>query len=103
MTPIVQSLTMKDDLVILEQSNETNVDYEAKVISCQRLSEKGVKCRLWGRIAYTWGMNTYQTYATDLTNRQWNGIKDLIPAAKPGGRPRSLDMRQVMNGSCTSS
>ncbi|MBP1464412.1 IS5 family transposase [Candidatus Chloroploca sp. M-50] len=43
-------------------------------------------------------MKKNQTYATDLTNRQWNCIKDLIPAAKPGGRPRSLDMRQVMNG-----
>src|ERR671929_1179395 len=36
-------------------------------------------------------------YATDLTDRQWDYIKDLIPAAKLGGRPRSLDMRQVIN------
>ncbi len=40
---------------------------------------------------------TNQTYPTDLTDRQWNCIKDLIPAPKPGGRPRSLDMRQVIN------
>jgi putative transposase len=39
----------------------------------------------------------HQTYPTDLTDRQWDCIKDLIPAAKPGGRPRSLDMRQVIN------
>lgn len=38
-----------------------------------------------------------QTYPTDLTNRQWDCIKDLLPAPKPGGRPRSLDMRQVIN------
>ena len=38
-----------------------------------------------------------QAYPTDLTDRQWNCIKDLIPAAKPGGRPRSLEMRQVLN------
>jgi len=38
-----------------------------------------------------------QTYPTDLTDRQWDCIKDLIPAAKSGGRPRSLDMRQVIN------
>src|SRR6266480_2040378 len=37
-------------------------------------------------------MNT-QTYPTDLTDRQWDCIKDLIPAAKLGGRPRSLDKR----------
>lgn len=38
-----------------------------------------------------------QTYPTDLTNRQWDYIKDLIPAAKEGGRPRSIDMRQLIN------
>ena len=32
-----------------------------------------------------------------MTDRQWNNIKDLIPPAKSGGRPRSLDMRQVLN------
>ncbi len=36
-------------------------------------------------------------YPTDLTDRQWEYIKDLVPAAKPGGRPRTLDMRQVVN------
>jgi putative transposase len=38
-----------------------------------------------------------QTYPTDLTDRQWECIKIHIPPAKPGGRPRSLDMRQVVN------
>ena len=38
-----------------------------------------------------------QTYPTDLTDRQWDCIKELIPAAKSGGRPRSLEMRQVIN------
>ena len=36
-------------------------------------------------------------YPTDLTDRQWDCIKDLIPAAKPGGHPRTLDMRAVVN------
>jgi putative transposase len=40
---------------------------------------------------------SYPVYPTDLTDRQWDCIKDLIPAAKSGGRPRSLDMRQVIN------
>jgi putative transposase len=40
---------------------------------------------------------TNQPYPTDLSDRQWNCIKDLLPAAKPGGRPRSLEMRQVIN------
>jgi len=38
-----------------------------------------------------------QTYPTDLSDRHWDCIRDVIPAAKAGGRPRSLDMRQVMN------
>ncbi len=36
-------------------------------------------------------------YPTDLTDRQWDCIKAYIPAAKRGGRPRTLDMRQVIN------
>ena len=38
-----------------------------------------------------------QLYPTDLTDRQGELIKELIPLAKPGGRPRALDMRQVIN------
>src|SRR5438477_3747572 len=40
---------------------------------------------------------SHQTYPTDLTDRQWDCIKDLLPSAKPGGRPRSLDLRAVLN------
>lgn len=40
---------------------------------------------------------TNQRYPTDLTDRQWDCIKELIPPPKPGGRPRSLEMRQVIN------
>src|SRR5436190_6718856 len=46
---------------------------------------------------YTWTMKKNQRYPTDLTDRQWNCIKELIPPAKPGGRPRSLEMRAVIN------
>lgn len=42
-------------------------------------------------------MKKNQLYPTDLTDRQWDCIKDLIPAAKPGGRPRSWEMRAVIN------
>ena len=36
-------------------------------------------------------------YPTDLTDEQWQAISRLIPPAKLGGRPRSVDMRQVLN------
>jgi len=42
-------------------------------------------------------MKKNQWYPSDLTDRQWDCIKELIPAAKPGGRPRSLEMRAVIN------
>ncbi len=38
-----------------------------------------------------------QTYPTDLTDRQWQCIMLLNPPAQAGGRPRSVDMRQVIN------
>jgi transposase len=37
-------------------------------------------------------------YPTDLTDLQWKLLEPLIPAAKPGGRPRTVDMRQIING-----
>lgn len=36
-------------------------------------------------------------YPTDLTDAQWELIEPMIPPAKPGGRPRSADMREVIN------
>jgi putative transposase len=37
-------------------------------------------------------------YPSDLTDAQWNELAPLLPAAKPGGRPREVDLREVMNG-----
>jgi putative transposase len=36
-------------------------------------------------------------YATDLSDQQWALIERMLPPAKPGGRPRTADMRQVVN------
>ena len=36
-------------------------------------------------------------YTTDLTDEQWKIIQPLIPSSKPGGRPRKVDMREVLN------
>jgi putative transposase len=37
-------------------------------------------------------------YASDLSDAEWAILEPLIPAAKPGGRPRSVNMRQTLNG-----
>ncbi len=39
-----------------------------------------------------------QPYPTDLTDSQWQLLEPLIPPAKPGGRPRTVNMREVING-----
>src|SRR5919106_6875709 len=36
-------------------------------------------------------------YQSDLTEEQWEIIQPLIPPAKPGGRPRAVNMREVLN------
>jgi putative transposase len=38
-----------------------------------------------------------KVYPTDLTNDQWAVIEPLIPPAKRGGRPRTADLRLVLN------
>jgi putative transposase len=38
-----------------------------------------------------------ELYPCDLTDREWEYIKPLIPAAKTGGRDRKTDMRQTLN------
>jgi len=37
------------------------------------------------------------SYPSNLTPEQWELLSDAIPAAKPGGRPRSVDMQAVIN------
>src|SRR5229473_1007179 len=36
-------------------------------------------------------------YPTDLTDVQWKLVEPFFPDAKPGGRPRKTDLREVLN------
>jgi putative transposase len=36
-------------------------------------------------------------YSSDVTDGQWRRIRSWIPPPKPGGRPREVDMREVVN------
>ena len=38
-----------------------------------------------------------KSYLTDLTDPQWEIIAPLLPPAKHGGRPRTVDLREVVN------
>ena len=37
-------------------------------------------------------------YPSDLTDKQWAILSPLIPTAKTGGRPRQVNLREVLNG-----
>ncbi len=39
-----------------------------------------------------------KAYPSDLTDKEWDILKALLPEAKAGGRPRSVDWREVLNG-----
>ena len=38
-----------------------------------------------------------RVYSTDVTDAQWAFLEPLLPKAKPGGRPRTVDLRLVIN------
>src|SRR5258708_30332816 len=38
-----------------------------------------------------------ETYPSDVSDKEWAIPEPLIPAAKPGGKPRTTDMCEVLN------
>ncbi|PPT07768.1 hypothetical protein CKA32_003277 [Geitlerinema sp. FC II] len=38
-----------------------------------------------------------QSYPTDLNDAQWEILEPLLPAARSGGRPRSVKPRAIVN------
>src|SRR5262245_63498331 len=42
-------------------------------------------------------MSKAQKYPSDLSDVEWLLIEPLIPAAKAGGRPRRVEMREIVN------
>jgi putative transposase len=38
-----------------------------------------------------------KTYPSDLNETEWLLVLPLIPAAKPGGHPRTVDIREILN------
>jgi len=37
-------------------------------------------------------------YPSDLSDSEWSILEPLLPPAQPGGRPRSVDLRRILNG-----
>jgi putative transposase len=42
-------------------------------------------------------MTTRQSYPTDLTDKEWDLIRHLVPKAKTGGRPEAYPKREILN------
>ena len=42
-------------------------------------------------------VKTKKRYSSDLNDKEWKIIQPLIPPPKTGGRPRTVDIREVMN------
>ncbi len=43
-------------------------------------------------------MKNKKRYSSDLTDGEWAILGPLIPPAQKGGRPRTANMREVLNG-----
>ncbi len=39
-----------------------------------------------------------KAYPSDVSDAEWAVMEAFIPAAKPGGRPRTVNMREIVNG-----
>ena len=41
---------------------------------------------------------TRKVYPSDLSEQEWKWLEPLIPSAQPGGRSRTVEMREIVNG-----
>jgi putative transposase len=48
--------------------------------------------------ASVWEIVFVKKYPSDLTDSQWNHIKDFFPLPKRTGRPRKVEFREIVNG-----
>lgn len=53
----------------------------------------------WTRIAHQEHSRRGLRYSSDMKDREWQVAAPFIPPAKRGGRRRTADMREVLNGS----
>lgn len=61
----------------------------------ERVFEKSASVTIVGASALS--MVLIRRYETDLTDAAWKLVAPLLPAARPGGRPRTTELRLVMD------
>src|SRR4051812_11350884 len=61
------------------------------------LGPKILARRLFGGGLARGRMAMAKGYATDRTDEQWAVVEPLLPPAKPGGRPREVKLRLILD------
>ncbi len=64
---------------------------------CDRIKEETRKRGITEEKGKRGGKMKRRSYPSDLTEEEWAILEPLIPPAKPGGHPRTTDMREVIN------
>ena len=53
---------------------------------------------MWNEITRPQYLRKGLRYSSDMTDVEWKTLEPLLPAAKRLGRPRTADLREVLNG-----
>ena len=69
---------------------------ESVVIPCVA-PESGERCLMWKPEHRAAADRRGLRYESDLTDAEWALVGSLIPPAKRGGRPRTVNVREVLN------
>ena len=81
--------SLEPDLKVVER-------YQGDVIQPSLLQEMEDQMP-WDAIARRQHNRGHLLYPSDLTDREWSIMEPFIPPAKSGGRPRTTDMREIVN------
>src|SRR5271166_4023298 len=89
----MQSLRTKRDTYYVRTTAQLtkSLSTSFSAFAPQNLSENA-----WSMMKYGGGMNDLP-YPSDLTAAQWSLIERLLPAPKPKGRKRRVDLRKITN------
>src|SRR5215831_10539529 len=70
---------------------------ESVVFLCWRLIREGER-PMWKPEHRIAADGSGLRYPSDLTGAEWAVVEPMVPPAKPGGRKRTIDVREILNG-----
>ena len=71
--------------------------YQQVVILCSLKNPNGGSTAPWTDTARAKYKCQTDRYPSDLTDKEWAILQPMVPLARHGGRPRTTDMREVIN------